>query len=102
MDDRANQNGDTMSISMEPFESHEQLSQSHPSNGLPALIFPYRLQCRACGFEPADAITAPQRCIKCNRSAFERFPLPKSLLKSSDQRSKAFIYAAPAGNALSK
>lgn len=75
-----------MSIAMERFGSNEQLSESGALNGLRSPAFPYRLQCRACGFEPVDAITRPLRCPKCTGRAWERFAFPRSLLISADRR----------------
>jgi hypothetical protein len=74
-----------MSISMERFGSYEQLSDSRLSSGSPGPIFPYRLQCRSCGFEPADAITRPLHCPKCHGSAWERFAFPRNLLINADR-----------------
>jgi len=75
-----------MSISMEQFGSYEQLSESRVSIGSRGPIFPHRLQCRACGFEPVDAITRPLRCPKCHGSAWEQFAFPGSLLMNADRR----------------
>jgi len=75
-----------MSISMERFGSYEQLSDSRLSSGSPGPIFPYRLQCRSCGFEPADAIARPRYCPKCHGSAWERFAFPQNLLINADRR----------------
>ena len=75
-----------MSISMERFGSYEQSSESRVSSGLPGSAFPYRLQCRACGFEPVDGMIGPSRCPKCHGSAWERFALPRTLLMNNDRR----------------
>jgi len=75
-----------VSISMERFGSFEQLSESRVSSGLRGSAFPYRLQCRACGFEPVDAIIGPPRCPKCHGSAWERFAFPRNLLMNADRR----------------
>jgi predicted Zn-ribbon and HTH transcriptional regulator len=75
-----------MSISMKQFGSNEQLSESRVSSGSRGPVFPYRLQCRACGFEPVDAMTSPRRCPKCDGRAWERFTVPRSLLMCADQR----------------
>jgi rubrerythrin len=74
-----------MSIAMEQFGSQERRSESRALDGSPSRAFPYRLQCRACGFEPENAVTAPARCPKCAGSAWERFALPRSLLTTAEQ-----------------
>jgi hypothetical protein len=74
-----------MSIAMERFGSNEQLWESRVSSGSRGPAFPYRLQCRSCGFEPEDAITRPRRCPKCHGSAWERFAFPRSLLTTAER-----------------
>ena len=76
-----------MSIAMERFGLSEQLPKSRASSGLRSAECPYRLQCRACGFEPVDAIASPLRCPKCAGSAWERFAFPRSLLMHAHQHS---------------
>jgi hypothetical protein len=75
-----------MSISMQQFGSYEQLLESRVSSGSRGPAFPYRLQCRACSFEPFDAITRPLRCPKCAGSAREQFAFPANLLVNADRR----------------
>lgn len=72
-----------MSIAMEKFGSNEQFSEYNASSALQSPAFPYRLQCRTCGFEPLDAITPPPRCPKCSGHSWERFAFPRSLLMST-------------------
>jgi rubrerythrin len=74
-----------MSIAMETFGSHERRSEFRASGELPKRAFPYHLQCRACGFEPEDAVTAPLRCPKCAGGSWERFALPGSLLTTAEE-----------------
>lgn len=74
-----------MSISMEQFGSHERM-ESRAARALPTKTFPFRLQCRSCGFEPEDAIIAPPRCPKCAASAWERFAYPRCLLTGAGRR----------------
>ena len=81
-----------MSISMERFGSNEQLSESCTSSGSRGPAFPYRLQCRACGFEPADAITRPRRCPKCAGSAWEQFAFPGNLVVNADRRAYVTLF----------
>ena len=75
-----------MSISMERFGSNEQLSESRVSSGSRGPAFPYRLQCRACGFEPDDAIAPPPRCRKCDGRTWERYAFPGNLLVNANRR----------------
>jgi len=75
-----------MSIAMEQFGLDGQSSESRAFTGLGRPAFPYRLQCRTCGFEPFDAIAPPPRCTKCFGSAWERFAFPGSLLMRVDRR----------------
>ena len=74
-----------MSIGMEPFVTIDHSVQSHGNVAWRNPTFPYRLQCRACSFEPADVLEAPPRCPKCAGSAWERFAMPRSLLMYADQ-----------------
>jgi hypothetical protein len=75
-----------MSIAMDRFGLNEPVSESLASSRSGVLVFPYRLQCRSCGFEPADAIIPPSRCPKCAGGAWERFAYPRSLLKFAERR----------------
>jgi hypothetical protein len=76
-----------MSIAMEPFGSDEQGPELPVSDGWRSAVFPYRLQCRACGFEPMAArIPRGERCEKCNSCSWERFAFPRSLLINADRR----------------
>jgi len=76
-----------MSIGMERFGSIGQRSESDAASEFRNPAFPFRLQCRACGFEPADAIIAPPRCPKCKGSAWEQFAFPGSLLMNASRYS---------------
>jgi hypothetical protein len=75
-----------MSIDMEHFGSTEHRDLSYATNKLVPGAYPYRLQCRACGFEPEEAIVAPPRCPKCASSSWERFAYPRSLLGGFGRR----------------
>jgi hypothetical protein len=75
-----------MSIAMERFGSNEQTSELAASSRSQNPAFPYRLQCRTCGFEPFDAIAPPQRCPKCAGHSWERYAFPRSLLAHIDRR----------------
>ena len=72
-----------MSISMGDFGATGQFP-SHDSYGRagsrPAMS---GLHCRGCGFEPADAVTPPRGCPRCGGHAFERVPVPGSLLAAA-------------------
>jgi Zn finger protein HypA/HybF involved in hydrogenase expression len=69
-----------MSISMEQFGWSSVCENSVSFREKARLSHPFQLQCRACGFEPDDQITAPRYCPKCASSAWERFVKPGSLL----------------------
>ena len=76
-----------MSISMERFGLQERTDESA---GLPKPLFPYRVECRACGFEPriegiGEPVT-PMICPKCAARAWERYTIPGSLLIDADHR----------------
>ena len=75
-----------MSIDMEHFGSRDQRAQSAALVDSPPTAFPYRLQCRGCGFESPDAIIAPRRCPKCASSSWERFAYPRSLMTGPGRR----------------
>jgi hypothetical protein len=75
-----------MSIAIERFGSSANALESSELNPTPSPAFPFRMQCRACGFEPDNAITPPKRCPKCAGHVFERFILPRSLLEFAEQR----------------
>jgi hypothetical protein len=53
--------------------------------GRPSATIPFLLQCRACGFEPAQVVVAPLRCAKCAGSSWERVIIPGSLLRRADE-----------------
>jgi hypothetical protein len=86
-----------MSISMERFGSNEPLWEPRVSSGSRGPAFPFRLQCRSCGFEPEDAITHLPLCPKCHGSAWERFAFPRSLLMTAERRTsnRAALRAPP-------
>ena len=73
-----------MSIGMERFVTIGHSVQPHESGAWRNPAFPYRLQCRACSFEPENAIEAPARCPKCAGNSWERFAMPRSLLMYAD------------------
>jgi hypothetical protein len=75
-----------MSIAMENFGMTEQPARFGESIPMPGRLFPYRLQCRACGFEPLGAIVPPPRCPKCAAGAWERFAIPRSLLMNATRQ----------------
>jgi len=83
-----------MSIAMERFGSSECVSKSRVLSP----PFPFRMQCRSCGFEPDGVIKLPERCPKCAGQAFERFIRPGSLLQYADQRAEKARQALIAGN----
>ncbi|HEY1686315.1 MAG TPA: hypothetical protein VGG19_16225 [Tepidisphaeraceae bacterium] len=73
-----------MSISMEKFGSTGHFATYNPfETSAPIAIF--TLQCRSCGFEPADAVVAPRCCPKCHAQAWERFVRPGSVLENAER-----------------
>ena len=74
-----------MSISMERFAAegnfvtYDAHRQQHPLVGV------FTLQCRACGFEPDDAVVAPRLCPKCHSKSWERFAKPGSILSNANR-----------------
>jgi predicted Zn-ribbon and HTH transcriptional regulator len=45
----------------------------------------FQLQCRSCGFEPEDVVTAPRLCPKCHGETWERFARPGSILDNASR-----------------
>ena len=74
-----------MSIGMEPFVTIDHPMHSDDRGAWRNPTFPYRLQCRACSFEPENALEAPPHCPKCAGSSWERFAMPRSLLMYADR-----------------
>jgi hypothetical protein len=70
-----------MSINWENLRSEGHFATYDPpiEHGHQTLIF--RLECRCCGFEPANGAT-PSVCPKCGGSAWERFARPGSIFES--------------------
>ena len=74
-----------MSISMERFESNGQFATFDPFARNISRIAVFQLQCRCCGFEPADSVVAPRVCPKCHGESFERFARPGSILENANR-----------------
>jgi rubrerythrin len=74
-----------MSIAMDHYESDERQRETRVWSGLRGPVFPYRFECRTCGYGPPDGIAAPKQCPKCFASGWERFALPGSLLTNIDR-----------------
>ena len=55
-----------MSISMERFESKGQFVTYDPFARNISRVAIFQLQCRCCGYEPEDAVSAPKVCPKCH------------------------------------
>jgi len=75
-----------MSISMEQYVCDKPMARLNAAGVSAIPVFPYHLQCRACGFEPEDAVTRPPRCPKCGGGSWERFPVSRSLLMNAERR----------------
>jgi hypothetical protein len=78
--------GDKMSIAMEKFGSNEESSESRASSRPNNSLFPYRMECRTCGFEPLVGNAPPSRCPKCGGHSWQRFVFPRSLLMHVDRK----------------
>jgi rubrerythrin len=74
-----------MSISMERFEAKGQFVTYDPFARNISRVAVFQLQCRCCGFEPEDAVTAPKVCPKCHGETFERFARPGSILENANR-----------------
>jgi rubrerythrin len=72
-------------ISMERFGSTGQFVTYDPFAKSPSRIVVFQLQCRSCGYEPADAVVAPRICPKCHGESFERFARPGSILANAER-----------------
>lgn len=74
-----------MSISMERFASSGQFATYDPCLNVPKRIEVFQLQCRCCGYEPENVVSAPKTCPKCHGQAWERFAKPGSILTNADR-----------------
>jgi rubrerythrin len=72
-----------MSISMERFGSEGHFATYDPVNSSSQRSAIFQLQCRSCGYEPEDVVTAPRLCPKCHSKAWERFARPGSILDNA-------------------
>ena len=70
-----------MSIQLERFGSEGGFASYDPCRTGRPVTAVFHVQCRRCGFEPADqAVTPPSVCPKCHGGAWERFARPGSIL----------------------
>jgi predicted Zn-ribbon and HTH transcriptional regulator len=75
-----------MSIGMERFASTGHFATYDPfAATASARVMVFQLQCRRCGFEPEDAVTAPKFCPKCHGESWERFARPGSILENANR-----------------
>jgi rubrerythrin len=74
-----------MSISMERFEAKGQFVTYDPFARNISRVAVFQLQCRCCGYEPEDPVTAPKVCPKCHGETFERFARPGSILENANR-----------------
>jgi rubrerythrin len=74
-----------MSISMERFGSEGHFATYDAHQSAPERVAVFQLQCRSCGFEPADVVTAPRLCPKCHAQSWERFTRPGSILENANR-----------------
>ena len=71
-----------MSISMDRFSASGQFETYDPHQAVPQMTAMFHLQCRSCGFEPEDVVSAPA-LPKCHAQAWERFTRPGSILENA-------------------
>jgi predicted Zn-ribbon and HTH transcriptional regulator len=74
-----------MSISMEPFASVGHYATYDPFASASHRVAVFQLQCRNCGFEPEEVVSAPRFCPKCHSTAWERFARPGGILENADR-----------------
>lgn len=74
-----------MSISMEPFASSGHFATYDPFQSVSGRVSVFQLQCRSCGFEPENVVTAPRFCPKCHGNSWERFARPGGILENADR-----------------
>ena len=74
-----------MPVSAERFGSDGRFATYDPFAGTGRAAALFLLQCRSCGYEPADAASPPPpACPKCHGSAWERAARPGSILDLAD------------------
>ena len=74
-----------MSISMERFASEGHFATYDAFRNASTRVQIFQLQCRSCGFEPDDPVTAPRLCPKCHGESWERFAKPGSILENANR-----------------
>ena len=74
-----------MSISMERFASDGQFATFDPYKETVTRVMVFQMQCRCCGFEPADTVVSPRVCPKCHARSWERFARPGSILENAER-----------------
>ena len=74
-----------MSISMEKFGSEGTFATYNPFEAAVQRVAIFQIQCRCCGFEPEDAVTAPRLCPKCHGNSWERYTRPGSILDNANR-----------------
>ena len=71
-----------MSIGMDRFSSEGSFATFDPYETTNRIAV-FALQCRSCGHEPEDVVSAPRVCPKCRADTWERFAKPGSILENS-------------------
>jgi Zn finger protein HypA/HybF involved in hydrogenase expression len=74
-----------MSISMERFGSEGRFATYQPIAAAAHPVAIFVLQCRSCGFEPENVVSAPRLCPKCHSQSWERFTRPGSILENANR-----------------
>jgi len=76
-----------MPVSMDGFRTIGQFATYDPFAKADRSVAVFQIQCRSCGYEPADAVSPPSVCPKCNGTSFERFARPGSILENAERYS---------------
>jgi hypothetical protein len=74
-----------MSISMDRFASEGLFTSYDPFAHVPQRISVFSLECRQCGYQTPDPVSAPRVCPKCHGQAWERFARPGSVLENAER-----------------
>ena len=74
-----------MPVSVDNFESVGAFVTVNPDAPICSMR-PLQTQCHYCGFTVSDPASLLDKCPKCGGSAWERIPVPGSLLANSRRR----------------
>lgn len=72
-----------MTIGITQFSAHGHFATFNPYPREETVVEIFQLQCRRCGYEVEEGVTAPATCPKCHASSWERFVRPGSILENA-------------------